>query len=136
MNFSLRRGPLRAEVSAHGAELTGLWDGGGIQYIWEGDPAHWSGRNPNLFPLVGSLRDDQVLAGDRLCRMGRHGFARRKDFTPVAQSEDSITLELREDAETLAQYPFSFRFQVTHTLLPDGFSTTYRVQNPGGVPLP
>lgn len=136
MSYGLKNGSLRAEVTEHGAELIGLWDGGGVQYIWEGDPAYWSGRNPNLFPLVGDLKDGEVRAGDKLCRMGRHGFARRKDFTPVRQADDEITLELREDEDTLAQYPFPFCFQVTHKLLPDGFSTTYRVKNTGSEPMP
>lgn len=136
MSYELKNGLLRAEVTARGAELTGLWDGDGIQYIWEGDPAYWAGRNPNLFPLVGDLEGGQVLSGDKLCKMGRHGFARRKDFIPVRQTEDEIVLELREDEDSLAQYPFPFRFQVIHKLLPDGFSTTYRVENTGSEPMP
>lgn len=136
MSYTLEKGGMRARVEAHGAELVGLWDAEGIQYIWEGDPAYWAGRNPNLFPLVGDLENGQVWAGNKLCRMGRHGFARRKDFALVRQNGDEITLELRDDPETLEQYPFPFSFQVTHKLHSNGFSTTYRVKNTGSEAMP
>ena len=29
----------------------------GIEYMWQGDPAFWKGRNPTLFPMVGSTWD-------------------------------------------------------------------------------
>ena len=136
MNFELSRGELRAAVRSKGGELVSLRDGAGREYIWQGDPAFWSGQNPILFPIVGSLKDGKIQIDGKTCEMGRHGFARGMEFTPVEQEEDFITLELRENEETLARYPYPFVLRVTHRLLEDGFSTTFTVENTGTAPMP
>ena len=136
MNFELSKGNLRAVVQTKGGELVSLKDGAGLEYIWEGDPAFWSGQNPVLFPIVGSLKDGKVEINGKTCEMDRHGFARRMEFTPVDRGEDFVTLELRENEETLKRYPYPFFLDVTHRLLEDGFSTTFTVKNPGDAPMP
>lgn len=136
MAFELKKGGLRAEARTLGGELVSLRDGDGLEYIWEGDPAFWSGRNPILFPIVGSLRDGKVDVNGNTFEMGRHGFARGMEFTPVERGEDFITLELRENEETLRRYPFPFSLRVTHRLLEDGFSTAVAVRNTGSAPMP
>ncbi len=136
MNIPLTRASLSASVRTLGGELVSLRDGGGLEHVWQGDPAFWSGQNPILFPIVGSLRDGRVETGGRSFQMDRHGFARRSEFTPVDQGPDFVTLELRESTETLARFPFPFVLQVRHRLLENGFSTAFAVENPGPDPLP
>ena len=136
MTFELKKGDLRATVRTLGGELVSLRDGDGLEYIWQGDPAFWAGQNPILFPIVGSLKDGRVDIGGKTCEMGRHGFARGLEFAPVEQGEDFVTLELRENEETLTQYPFPFSLKVTHRLLEDGFSTAFTVKNTGTTPMP
>lgn len=136
MTFELKKGNLRAVAQTLGGELVSLQDREGLEYVWQGDPAFWSGQNPVLFPIVGSLKDGTVDIGGHTYEMGRHGFARGMEFTPAAQGEDFITLELRENAQTLARYPYPFSLRVTHQLLNDGFSTTFTVENTGAAPMP
>ena len=136
MIFELKKGNLRATAQTRGGELASLRDGGGREYIWEGDPAFWPGQNPILFPRVGSLLNGKIQINGTTYEMGRHGFARWMEFAPVEQGEDFVALELRETEETLACYPFPFSLRVTHRLLEDGFSTTFSVQNTGGSPMP
>ena len=64
MRFTLSRGALDAAVQTRGGELVSLRRNG-AEYIWGGDPAFWSGQNPILFPIVGSLKDGQVDIGGR-----------------------------------------------------------------------
>ena len=64
------------------------------------------GRNPLLFPIVGMLKEGKIRFDGREYAMERHGFARRREFTPAARGEDWVRLELRESAETLALYPY------------------------------
>ena len=52
------------------------------------------------------------------------------------RGEDFVTLELRENEETLKCYPFPFSLKVTHRLLEDGFSTTFSVTNTGSAHMP
>lgn len=136
MNVELSRGALTAVARPEGGELISLRDGQGMEYIWQGDPAVWAGRNPNLFPIVGALRNDQVRMNGKAYSMGRHGFAKASLFTAVEQGRDYVVFELRESASTLCQYPYAFRLRIRHQLLEDGFCTQYEVLNPGEVPLP
>ena len=136
MTFELKKGELRATAQTKGGELVSVRSGSGREYIWEGDPAFWPGQNPVLFPIVGALKDGRVDIGGTVCEMGRHGFARGMEFTPVEQGEDFVTLELRESGETLERYPFPFSLRVTHRLVEDGFSTAFAVENTGAAPMP
>ena len=136
MTFELKKGSLRATAQTRGGELVSFRDGTGLEYIWEGDPAFWSGQNPVLFPIVGSLKDGKIEIGGSTYEMGRHGFARGMEFSPVEQGEDFIVLELRDSEETLARYPFHFALRVRHQLLDDGFSTSFTVKNTGADPMP
>lgn len=97
MTFELKKGNLRAAARTLGGELVSLKDEKGQEYIWEGNPAFWSGQNPVLFPIVGSLKDGKVDIGGKIYEMGRHGFARGMEFSAADQGEDFVTLELREN---------------------------------------
>lgn len=136
MDFTLSNASLTAAARTRGGELVSLRDQAGTEYIWQGDPAFWSGQNPILFPIVGSLKDGKVGINGGTYEMGRHGFARQSEFTPVEQGEDFIVLELRENRSTLARFPFPFVLRVRHQLLERGFSTAFAVENPGKTPLP
>lgn len=136
MEIHLSHGTYSALVETQGGELVSYRDGAGTEYIWGGDSAYWSGRNPILFPFVGNLKNGKTRFNAKTYEMPRHGFARRKKFTPVEQGEDFVALELREDPETLKLYPYPFRLEVCHRLIDEGFSTQFRVENPGDAPLP
>lgn len=136
MQLALRKGPYSAAVDTMGGELVSFRDAAGTEYIWSGDPAYWSGRNPVLFPIVGNLKNGRVRIGGREYEMARHGFARRSEFTIAEQGENFAVFELRESPDTLARYPFPFLLRVRHQLLEGGFSTTFEVVNTGDAPLP
>ena len=125
MQIQLRKGGLRAVTDTHGGELISLRDPAGTEYIWGGDPAFWSGRNPNLFPIVGNQKDGTVRFDGEPFRMGRHGFARNSEFSPAEQAADAVTFLLEDSEETRVQYPFRFALQVRHRLLEDGFATSF-----------
>ena len=83
MDYTLKCGTLTAVAETHGGELVSLKDSSGREYIWQGDPAYWSGRNPNLFPIVGGLKDGTVFVDGLPFRMNRHGFARNSEFSVI-----------------------------------------------------
>lgn len=136
MDFELSLGSLRARAESFGGELVSLQGADGTEYIWHGDAAYWSGRNPVLFPIVGRLRDGVTEIGGKTYAMAQHGFARKCDFSVFAKGDDFIEFELRESEETLVQYPFPFSLRVRHQLHETGFTTTYRVENTGDAPMP
>ena len=136
MRIGLRCGGMTAETQTLGGELISLRDERGTEYIWSGDPAYWPGRNPVLFPIVGGLKDGRVSIGGKLYEMGRHGFARQSVFSLREQGADFVEFELRENPDTLRQYPFPFSLRVRHRLLKDGFSTSFTVTNTGAEAMP
>lgn len=135
MSIELQCGGLHAWAEPLGGELVRV-QRGGRDYLWDGDPSYWPGRNPILFPTVGNLKDDCVSIGEKRFHMARHGFARRSVFDVAERGENFVVFALRESSETLAQYPFPFSLRVTHCLREDGFSTRFQVRNPGEVPMP
>lgn len=130
MRIELKRGAYTAAAETHGGELVSFRDGQGTEYIWGGDPKSWLGRNPNLFPIVGNLKNEKISINGKLCEMARHGFARQSEFTVAEQGEDYVVLELRQSPETLERYPYAFILRVRHQLIDDGFYTQFEVRNP------
>ncbi len=135
MEYTLKNERFTAAVTTHGGELVSFREGE-TEYLWQGDAAYWAGRNPILFPIVGALKDGAVESPNGPCRMARHGFARHSEFTLVRQRPDSVTLELTDSPQTLAQYPYPFRLRVSHTLTATGFETSCAVKNTGASPMP
>lgn len=136
MELTLKNGEMTAVVTDAGAELIGLTDGTGMEYIWSGDPAYWSGRNPVLFPIVGNLMDGQVKCKSETYRMGRHGFARNSVFTVSDRGEHFVEYTLESGEATKGLYPYDFRLCVRHTLHEDGFTTAFTVINTGAEVMP
>jgi galactose mutarotase-like enzyme len=126
---------LQAEIKIHGAELCSLKDGEGREYLWQAGPA-WPRHAPNLFPIVGRLKDDVLRHKGREYRLTQHGFARDLDFRWEEQAADRCRLSLREDSETLSLYPFPFIFEILFEVETDRLSVTYNVTNSGDEILP
>ena len=68
-------------VETLGAELVSFKSSDGFEHIWQGDPQYWGGHAPVLFPIVGALRENKTRIKGDWYEMGRHGFARRREFT-------------------------------------------------------
>ena len=136
MEYVLTHGSITAVVNSTGAELISLKDATGKEYIWQGDPNYWSGRNPHLFPIVGNLTDDTISFDGVPYHMSRHGFARRSEFSVIEKSKDSIVFHLQQSESTLQAYPFSFALNICHKLTDNGCSTSFEVYNSGSTTLP
>ncbi len=49
---------LTIQVSPHGAELCSIF-ANGKEYLWQADPAFWKRHSPVLFPIVGSVWENE-----------------------------------------------------------------------------
>ena len=126
---------LSASVCAQGAELCALSDHTGHPYLWPAAPA-WPRHAPNLFPIVGRLKDDTLRHGGRSYRLTQHGFARDLPFAWVARSPGGCMLSLADTDATRERYPFPFRFEIRFAAENDSLVITYSVQNTGEAILP
>jgi galactose mutarotase-like enzyme len=118
-----------------GGEMVGYIKDG-VSYAWQGDPAYWSGHAPVLFPVVCSLKNDSVVIEGKQCNIPKHGIARKREFSLLSKTEDSVVFALKADEEGLSVYPFHFELTVTHSLLKNGFQTTYTVTNADSREMP
>lgn len=129
-SYQLKKDSISISVDTAGAGLTSIMDADGKEYLWQGDPAYWSGQAPILFPICGSLRNGQASIGDGMtCTMGRHGIARRCKFTLRQLDTDCISLSLKADGETLKAFPYDFELQMTYRIIGSSVSVEHTVTN-------
>lgn len=128
MEIILAFGGNRAKIDTLGAQLKSLTLSG-REMLWQGDPDIWGDHALVLFPFIGRCRGDGYTHRGKSYPMGLHGFAWKKEFSPVAVEGDRCLLELTEDAATRECYPFAFRFQVGFRLEDGGLEVTFRVEN-------
>lgn len=128
MEYVLTCGKYSAKVNSMGAELVSFSDGE-KEYIWTGDPEFWNGHNPNLFPVIGRLKNGTVAFDGVRYEMPKHGFARKREFELLSKTEDSISLIINEDEDSKKAFPFAFSFIVTHRIFEGGFETVYTAKN-------
>jgi len=127
---------LKIDVNEKGAELDRIYNKEtGIDYLWSGDPAFWAKKSPVLFPIVGTLKNDQYLFDGNTYSLSRHGFARDKTFGLVEKNADRLRFRITDAPETKNQFPFSFQFDIVYAISGNQLSVTYEVTNTGSQPL-
>lgn len=132
----ISNGRLTVEIAALGAEMQSLTTADGRSWLWNGDPAFWTGRSPILFPIVGKAPDNQVRIDGQAYEMAQHGFARRSEFALAASTQTTCRYELRSSDATRAVYPFMFLLAVEYALDGSQLSVTAEVENRDARPMP
>ncbi|MEO5789235.1 aldose 1-epimerase family protein [Gelidibacter sp.] len=129
--FSLKNALLKISVHPVGAELRKISSVKNVnEFMWNGNPDIWNGHAPNLFPIVGGLKDGEYLHGTDIYKLSRHGFARNNDdFVLSEKNNDQLTFTLKYSEETLLSYPFKFEYSVSYELLKNTIKITYEVKN-------
>lgn len=134
MVIELKNDFLTVQFKEFGGALSSIKDKDGIEYLWQGNPEYWSSQAPVLFPICGSLRDDEAIY--RPCThphftgiIPRHGLVRKKNFTYEQISDNSLAFSIRATDETLANYPYDFELRIVYTLVDKTISVTYQVTN-------
>lgn len=132
MSWVIENESLVARFKAGGGELTSLkGKETGIEYLWQADPAFWGRHAPVLFPIVGSLKDNQYRYQGQSYTMSQHGFARDQEFTLVEQTATSLSLKLTSSAVTKEVYPFDFELILHYNLEENKLICGYQVTNLG-----
>lgn len=118
MIYTIENEFLRVSVNSTGCELCSIEDkADGTEYLWQGDPAVWSGRAPILFPIVGRLIDDEYRFNGKSYHLPKHGFVRKNEaWKLIDREDDMLRFLISEDEKTLSVYPFAFDLIVTYIL--------------------
>ena len=130
----LKSDQLNVEFQTLGGALSSIKDKDDVEYLWQGDPNYWSGQAPVLFPICGSVRNDTVLydkedGSQKEGKIPRHGLVRKKEFTLVEQTDNSVTFAIEDDEEMYANYPYHFRLEITYTVTGKTIRTQYKIYN-------
>ena len=133
---SISSGQISAEIDPHGAQLSSLRDHAARDFLWNGDPAVWTGRAPLLFPIVGTLAGGSYRLGSESYALPRHGFARGKDFAVESADAHRAIFKLSADPSTLRVYPFRFELAVKFEVVARTLSVVTTVRNLGAEDMP
>lgn len=129
--YQLQNSDLSIKVKSFGAELCSVFSiKNNIEYIWQAEESLWPRHAPNLFPIVGKLKDGAFNYDNIDYQLPQHGFARDNDFICIEQSETKLRFELTASEETLKLYPFHFSLQITYVLNGNNLITEYNIFNP------
>ncbi|MBC7722393.1 MAG: aldose 1-epimerase family protein, partial [Pedobacter sp.] len=123
---------LQVTIATKGAELQSIYNKQtGLEYMWNADPHFWAKQSPVLFPIVGGLKNGSYKFDGKTYELGRHGFTREMVFEVENQNETSVTFFIESSAETLAIYPFHFKFSLVYAIENNQLTITYIVENTG-----
>lgn len=68
--------------------------------------------------------------------MGRHGFARDKEFECILNVENTLAFELCYDTESMGVYPYKFALRIIYILEGSQLRVQYEVENLGKDTMP
>jgi galactose mutarotase-like enzyme len=119
---------ISASINSLGAELISL-SKNDFNYIWEIDEKYWNKTSPVLFPIVGSLKNNEFTIDDEKYSLTRHGFARDCEFELIEQKEASALFCLKSNEFTLKNYPFHFELFINYELKANELIISYKVVN-------
>lgn len=128
---TLQNDKLKIRVKKIGAELCEISAvKNGIRFMWDANPEIWPNFAPNLFPIVGMLKDETYFYEGKSYQLSKHGFIRNNtNFQIVEESNESISLKLKFDDASLKAYPFKFEYIVKYRLDDTKIHITYQVIN-------
>lgn len=130
MDYQLKNESLTVGFSSLGGTLRSIKDKENVEYLWQGNKNYWSGQAPVLFPICGSLREDNASIGEnqKTC-MPRHGIVRKREFRLEKQTENEVSFSIESNAEMLALFPYEFKLYTQYELIHTSIVVTYTVEN-------
>ena len=130
MIYTIENKYLKVDVDTAGAQLQSVVSKKtNVEYIWQGDPAYWSGRAYNLFPFIGRRFKNTYVYQNENYRSRAHGLARYYAFKLEERTATKLVFVFTENEETLQEYPFRFEFRVYFELKDNTLDVHYTVTN-------
>ncbi|MCB7480740.1 aldose 1-epimerase family protein [Christiangramia sediminis] len=129
--YSIENEFLKITVKETGAELCSILNKENHkEYIWQADPEIWDSHGPNLFPVIGVLKDGKYRFEGEEYKIPKHGFIRHNENIRLKErTELQLVFELLYSEETLQMYPFKFDFRIAFTLNKKSIEVNHHVIN-------
>lgn len=89
------------------------------------------GGNPILFPICGTLKNNQYEYEGETYHMNPHGFAKvlRWKVDKSVEADDFLRIYCEQNADTMEMYPFEFRLEMEFSFTEHGIMINQRVNN-------
>ncbi len=127
---------LKINITHKGAELQQITHkSSGYDFLWQADPTIWGRHAPVLFPVVGKLKNNQLLIDGTAYPMSQHGFARDAAFTCIKHTDTSALFELKANETSLHVFPYHFTLQLGYELTGNTLTCSYLVKNTDDKPM-
>ncbi|WP_203258911.1 aldose 1-epimerase family protein [Hyunsoonleella ulvae] len=128
---SIKNDKLKIAVKNIGAELCEISSlKHNTQFMWDANPSVWGSFAPNLFPIIGALKNNIYNFEGNTYTLPKHGFIRHnKAITLIEHTENSLTFALIYNTDTLKIYPFKFEFQITFKLIDNNIKVQHTIKN-------
>ncbi len=121
---------LKVAITSRGAELENIYSKQTkLEYLWDANPAFWPKKSPNLFPIIGGLKNTEYSFEGKKYSLGRHGFARDNDYVVEEIDALNIKFTLYSNEQTKTNYPFDFVFSIIYSIEKNVLKCKYVVQN-------
>lgn len=135
--YTIKKGNTSLCVDSLGAQVNSF-KVNGKEHIWQRDEKYWNSSAPVLFPIVGELKGEgkTALIDGKRYHLKRHGFASVKEFEVTSKTEDSITLTIKNDEDTIKMYPYKFTFSVVYSVSEGKFTQSFVIENENDTDMP
>lgn len=135
--ITLENKQLKIAVKKTGAELCEITSvKNNTEFMWDANPEVWGSYAPNLFPIIGALKNDSYLFENQEYNLPKHGIIRNNDAVILQeQTENSLTFKLTFNENSLKNYPFKFEFFITYKLVNNTIELLHTVKNVDDKPM-
>lgn len=130
MIYTIENEYLKIAVDTKGAQLQSVYSKKSeTEYLWQGDPAYWTGRAYNLFPFIGRMYNGIYSYQGKEYTIRSHGVARYNEFLLEENTGDKLVFLLKDNEETYKEYPFHFEYRVIFALTGNSLSVCQTAKN-------
>ncbi|WP_298533605.1 aldose 1-epimerase family protein [uncultured Algibacter sp.] len=129
--YTLKNDILKIAVKKTGAELCKIESiKNNTGFMWNGNPDIWGSFAPNLFPVIGALKNNTYVFNNTPYKLPKHGFIRHnQDIVLYKQTDNSLIFKLTHNASLLKIYPFKFEFYLEFKLIDNTLEVCHTVKN-------
>ncbi len=133
----LKNDLLSIAIKPIGAELAQIKSlNNTTNFLWDAQEHIWPNHAPNLFPIVGGLKNHTYHYEGRYYRLPKHGFIRHNnDIKLLYKTNNELIFKLSHSEKTLENYPFQFNYYVIFKLKKSKLHITYKVENSDTKPM-
>lgn len=130
MIYTIENDILKIDVDSKGAQLFSVYSKkSNTEYLWQGNPAYWTGRAYNLFPFIGRMYNGVYTYQGTEYAIRPHGVARYNEFAIEEHSKNKLVFLLKDNEETYKEYPFHFEYRVIFEIKDNTLSVRQEAKN-------